>query len=27
VMARMSLLIGRIHYLLSNWLGIPVGGG
>jgi hypothetical protein len=27
VMARMALLIGRIYYLLSDWLGIPVGGG
>lgn len=27
VMARMALLIGRIYYLLSDWLGIPIGGG
>ncbi len=27
VMARMALLIGRVYYLLSDWLGIPIGGG
>ncbi len=27
VMARMALLIGRIYYLLSDWLGIRIGGG
>jgi len=27
VMARMALLIGRIYYLLSDWLGISIGGG
>ncbi|MCS7066571.1 MAG: hypothetical protein NZL85_09930 [Fimbriimonadales bacterium] len=26
VMARMALLIGRIYYLLSDWLGIQIGG-
>lgn len=26
VMARMALLIGRIYYLLSDWLGITIGG-
>ncbi len=27
VMARMSLLIGRVYYLLSDWLQLPIGGG
>jgi hypothetical protein len=27
VMARMALLLGRVYYLLSDWLGIPIGGG
>jgi len=27
VMARMALLIGRIYYLLNDWLMIRVGGG
>ncbi|MDW8051751.1 MAG: hypothetical protein RMJ83_04625 [Armatimonadota bacterium] len=27
VMARMALLIGRIYYMLNDWLMIPIGGG
>jgi hypothetical protein len=27
VMARMALLIGRIYYLLNDWLMIRMGGG
>lgn len=27
VMARMALLIGRIYYILNDWLRIPLGGG
>jgi len=26
-MARMALMIGRIYYLLNDWLLIRVGGG